>query len=895
MKDIEEDNDEDVKIEEEKEECIDLLDEEEDDGGDDNEAAEIEDDSEEEGLRKVMKLSEAARKARKRDVADRAGAGEEGAEDGKGEGLAKKTRRKLGNGKVSDMEKRESGQGSEVGKDGGDGGTREGDGNEERQGEKERKEESGDGREARRTEKDGKEERNEVTVSKDGEGGGVGGGDAEGGDGARTRGERGEQGEQGEKGEKGEKGGNGEKGDLDEGREEEQRQEEKGEKGEKGERGEKGEMGEKGEKGEQTGSMVTRKKDISYVLIDLKPRELAKKTGGSKDSKGGSAGENGGGTPGKEEDGRSDGQTKKSGADGEADGAGEKTGVGGAARTAEGGKKRKGLPPRARKTGKKGGGRGGHGGPKGGLAGAGAAGGGLITGMGDKRKEADLVKVVPAPKGLEIEDGPDKPVVLSRVFRAAQIQLSEDRLSATSSKGYRTVLATRGVLEGAWYFEIHMLHLGSTGHTRIGWATQRADMQTPVGFDTWGFGFRDVDGSVVHQAVRRAYAGGSLDFPPLPPAGVTAAAAAADAAGITAGVNATGNSPENPLDTGNPPENASAGTDSIHKRPQSQPAGDMSKRAPGYVEGDVIGCYISLPGGARLAPKPRPLVTWKGQPCYVESEESARGGPPVPGSEIVFFRNGLCLGTAFKDIPAGRYFPAASLFTLPDQSEGATVRFNFGPNFSHLPKDWGGQPVPGVFSAAPHVPASEYEADLGEEGEGKEGKDGVGKEEEEEGEEEGEGKKGKEGKEEKEETEQKEGREIKEDGGGNKDGGIDKNETAEGEGQGGGETKDEKLEGGEEGGEGKDDEKNGEMEKEGKKVKEEREEVDGEMTGEGAGIDDKVGKVNKQGRVQEESPEREGGSEKILGKQEGVRNSGGGSDDARMEVGEKREEVGGDD
>ena len=35
-------------------------------------------------------------------------------------------------------------------------------------------------------------------------------------------------------------------------------------------------------------------------------------------------------------------------------------------------------------------------------------------------------------------------------------------------------------------------------------------------------------------------------------------------------------------------------------------------------------------------------------------------------------------GCACRDINEGTYYPAASLYTLPEQSEGATVTFNFG-------------------------------------------------------------------------------------------------------------------------------------------------------------------------------------------------------------------------
>jgi hypothetical protein len=59
---------------------------------------------------------------------------------------------------------------------------------------------------------------------------------------------------------------------------------------------------------------------------------------------------------------------------------------------------------------------------------------------------------------------------------------------------------------------------------------------------------------------------------------------------------------------------------------------------------------------------------------------------------ILFTRNGSSQGPAFTDIPEGTYYPAASLFTLPEQSEGATVEFNFGPDFKYPPPQVCGSP-----------------------------------------------------------------------------------------------------------------------------------------------------------------------------------------------------------
>nr|ABA91450.1 expressed protein [Oryza sativa Japonica Group] len=87
----------------------------------------------------------------------------------------------------------------------------------------------------------------------------------------------------------------------------------------------------------------------------------------------------------------------------------------------------------------------------------------------------DELVLTPAPRfaAERNDDAPDLPVLLSRVFKSDKVEVSDDRLTAGSTKGYRMVRATRGVAAGAWYFEVKVLHLGSTGHTRLGWATDR--------------------------------------------------------------------------------------------------------------------------------------------------------------------------------------------------------------------------------------------------------------------------------------------------------------------------------------------------------------------------------------------------------------------------------------
>jgi len=136
-------------------------------------------------------------------------------------------------------------------------------------------------------------------------------------------------------------------------------------------------------------------------------------------------------------------------------------------------------------------------------------------------------------------------------------------------------------------------------------------LQAPVGFDAHGYGFRDLEGSKVHQGRREAY-------------------------GVP------------------------------------------------FKEGDVIGCLIHMPAGGRpIELRERKVVRWKGAMYYEDEPE------PTPevlaGSSISFTVNGVPQGAAFTDVMEGTYYPCASIYTMPEQAEGATLRACFGPDFAFPP------------------------------------------------------------------------------------------------------------------------------------------------------------------------------------------------------------------
>lgn len=250
----------------------------------------------------------------------------------------------------------------------------------------------------------------------------------------------------------------------------------------------------------------------------------------------------------------------------------------------------------------------------------------------------DVARLVPLPRSQPGGAALGwQPLQLSRTDKAPQLNLAavpppgappDDApllLSVTGSKGFRTARASHGVHVGTWYCEVTVAHMGASGHCRLGFATRKAELQAPVGYDTFGYSYRDVDGSRVHAALRETY-------------------------------------------------------------------------GQGYAEGDVIGMLIHLPAGGRpMEANAQEVVRYKGSLWAVAAPEPQPA--PLPGSLVAFSRNGVPQGTAFTDLLEGTYYPAASLYTLPEQREGATVTFNFGPHFAHQP--------PAVDGAGPARPMCE--------------------------------------------------------------------------------------------------------------------------------------------------------------------------------------------
>lgn len=93
---------------------------------------------------------------------------------------------------------------------------------------------------------------------------------------------------------------------------------------------------------------------------------------------------------------------------------------------------------------------------------------------------------------------------------AACLSLSADHgvVSGTDRmQGFSSCRGVQGVSCGSWFFEAEILVCSQEEktHVRLGWSTALAELMAPVGFDAFGFGIRDVDGSAVHAARRVRY------------------------------------------------------------------------------------------------------------------------------------------------------------------------------------------------------------------------------------------------------------------------------------------------------------------------------------------------------------------------------------------------------
>ena len=233
-----------------------------------------------------------------------------------------------------------------------------------------------------------------------------------------------------------------------------------------------------------------------------------------------------------------------------------------------------------------------------------------------------------------------------------------------TDKGFRMARANVWVREGHWYCEFRIIHGGdeeSTSHVRIGFARRESPLDTPVGFDAYSYGIRDVHGDTVHVSRPKAFMNESLKE------------------GDVVGFH-------------------------IYLPPMSHPSAHdcpIRERVPIRYKGQLYFEsyeYAPIKEMEDLVHPPTSTITAasNGKPV----PKAAYTPPTLDGSFIKVYRNGKLAGTAFTDLydfadsklaivnrmsddGTLGYYPAISSF------RGGQVQLNCGPDFEYPPPNDG--------------------------------------------------------------------------------------------------------------------------------------------------------------------------------------------------------------
>ena len=225
-----------------------------------------------------------------------------------------------------------------------------------------------------------------------------------------------------------------------------------------------------------------------------------------------------------------------------------------------------------------------------------------------------------------------KTIRISAKDLAPGMTVGDDGKSVSSKKGFRTCRTNLFVTTGTHVCEVVVRRLGETGHARLGFGTKRCELQAPIGFDAFGYGYRDVDGSRVHKALRSEYGEGFKE---------------GDVIGMVLHL---------PVEE--------------EERVEGFPGSSVGE------EKDAAGAAMAATGPATQASAltPAPIAG----PIFPLVRK------PVPKSKIIFFKNGAYQGVAFSDLMEDSYYPCGSLYTMPEEDPPASLLFNFGETeFAH--------------------------------------------------------------------------------------------------------------------------------------------------------------------------------------------------------------------
>lgn len=106
-------------------------------------------------------------------------------------------------------------------------------------------------------------------------------------------------------------------------------------------------------------------------------------------------------------------------------------------------------------------------------------------------------------------------VCMSASDRSGMCHVDEN--TVTCDGGWRSARATACLREGKWYHEVRVGGDGENGnvgengtpapvgHVRLGYSRRESNLETPVGFDGYGYGLRDVNGDRVHVSRTKSF------------------------------------------------------------------------------------------------------------------------------------------------------------------------------------------------------------------------------------------------------------------------------------------------------------------------------------------------------------------------------------------------------
>lgn len=223
--------------------------------------------------------------------------------------------------------------------------------------------------------------------------------------------------------------------------------------------------------------------------------------------------------------------------------------------------------------------------------------------------------------------------------------------------------------------------IGEGAHVRIGWSSASNDLQGPVGFNEFGFGWRDNPPTLFF-----------MGRPVIPGSSLTS------------------------LLLSHREKNSSSSSIPFAKvgNASAPPLSSYASSLPTYGEpwgvGDTIGCLLTLTTPSPLA-SPSPSLT----PTLITLPPEKEGGKEgeleiemMEKSVVRFFKNGRDMGIAFTDIPCvgssrskaferegrgGEWYPSVSLYY------GGRVRLNCGPLF-RFPISPSSSPSPSPLSSS---------------------------------------------------------------------------------------------------------------------------------------------------------------------------------------------------